>query len=916
MPEYLAPGVFVEERPPSLRAIEGVSTSTAAFIGPAERGPVAGDTPPFHSDNGFTVEADPAPVLVTSYADFVRQFGNPLRLPVITDVEDRGYLGHAVRAFFDNGGRRLYLSRIVNLDLNPSEVPRNSLRAAQGVVLRLTRAARAGDSSLSLNSLRGIGIGTTLNLRRRDGSDALLVPSTQARLTGTTPAPFAMSEGDTLTVQITGAGPSTPETSDPVTATPAKMTSAAEPFSINPGDTFQLQLGSSAPIQTAEFNPSDISTPGAATANELALVLARDLAGVSVELDAGAGTVILRSDIKGTDGSLLVTGGSAAAALGLPAATTAIGSGNVANIDTVTIAELSALFVPPPASFVLQTDSGGHLVILSTAAGAGVSIAVSGATLPLGFNAVLPVVGTGGSVAPAPSVGSYDTQNGTVTLTSPLPIDLDPGETCIQGTLSNNGPLFHARSRGSWSSSVQVNVVPTDRVAVPIVTPAVSGDSAIQVRSTASFYLGALIEIDHDGQSRSAHEVMDISGSTLSIAPALANPLGSVPGATSYARVLEIDVAVTDLSGAAPDEIYRGLSWNQRSNDAILRRHYATQINARSRLVYVQPPGVDGLSGSEGAAFADQPSTPTGFPTSLSSTAVDGLPKIGSQGDPVYVGEDLGPGQRTGIHSFADVQDINIVAAPGRTDTTVQLALIAHCEQMRYRFAVLDGLPNPFAISEIQSHRNAYDTSYAAYYAPWIGQNIGGELRYLPPSGFISGIYARVDNQRGVWKAPANESVRNAFSLSTRYTTGEQEILNPQGIDLIRRFEPGGIRVWGARTLSSDPAVKYINVRRTLIMIEASIERGMSWVPFEPNTPDTWSRVAASVRSFLRTQWREGALFGRSEDQAFFVRCDETTMTADDVMNGRLICQIGVALVRPAEFVIFRIEQLTGFAEA
>jgi phage tail sheath protein FI len=262
------------------------------------------------------------------------------------------------------------------------------------------------------------------------------------------------------------------------------------------------------------------------------------------------------------------------------------------------------------------------------------------------------------------------------------------------------------------------------------------------------------------------------------------------------------------------------------------------------------------------------------------------------------------------------VTDARVVLVPGQTSDTVQLALIAHCEEHRDRFAVLDGERDPAggSLTSILAHRNLYDTSYAAYYTPWVAEIVDGESRFLPPSPFAAGVYARVDDARGVWKAPANETVENVLSLRTNFTTGEQEILNPRGINLIRQFDQGGILIWGARTLSTDPSVKYINVRRTLLYLETSIYAGTQWVVFEPNTPDTWTRVTETIRSFLATQWREGALFGRTEDEAFFVRCDESTMTADDVLNGRLICRIGVAIVRPAEFVIFRIEQLTGFA--
>jgi phage tail sheath protein FI len=285
--------------------------------------------------------------------------------------------------------------------------------------------------------------------------------------------------------------------------------------------------------------------------------------------------------------------------------------------------------------------------------------------------------------------------------------------------------------------------------------------------------------------------------------------------------------------------------------------------------------------------------------------------------DDTWLGADNGPGQRSGIESFLDLTDASIIAAPGKTSQTIQLGLIDQCELLRYRFAVLDGEKDPAggSITSILTHRNLYDTSFAAYYQPWMTVIIDGRSQYLPASGYLAGIYARVDDARGVWKAPANETALNVSGLKTVFTTGEQNLLNPRGVNLIRQFDQGGIRVWGARTLSSNPDVKYINVRRTLIFLEASIDRGTQWVVFEPNTPETWVRVTDSVSAFLLTQWRNGALFGRKPEEAFFVRCDETTMTADDILNGRLICHIGVAIVRPAEFVIFRIEQITNFGK-
>jgi len=281
-----------------------------------------------------------------------------------------------------------------------------------------------------------------------------------------------------------------------------------------------------------------------------------------------------------------------------------------------------------------------------------------------------------------------------------------------------------------------------------------------------------------------------------------------------------------------------------------------------------------------------------------------------------YIGVDNGPGHRSGIQSLSDADDISIIAAPGQTDQSIQNELIDQCELHRYRFAVLDGEQTPAggSVNAILTHRQKYDSSYAAYYAPWVTITLNNQDLFLPPSGHIAGIYAGTDNQRGVWKAPANVVVQNITGLKYYLTTGEQDILNPNGVNLIRRFHSTGTRVWGARTISSDSSLKYVNVRRTLIFLEASIDRGTQWVVFEPNAPDTWERLTDSITAFLTTQWREGALFGLKVEDSFFVRCDETTMTADDIQNGRLICHIGVAIVRPAEFVIFRIEQTTGYA--
>jgi len=260
-------------------------------------------------------------------------------------------------------------------------------------------------------------------------------------------------------------------------------------------------------------------------------------------------------------------------------------------------------------------------------------------------------------------------------------------------------------------------------------------------------------------------------------------------------------------------------------------------------------------------------------------------------------------------------RDVALVYAPHPPDNGVDIvrAVIDHCEKMRFRFAVIDGDRDaePSNLDPRQSNR--WDTSYAGFYAPWIvvSDPQNGARRLVPPGGYVLGVYARSDTERGVHKAPANEIVRGALDVRFEVNDNTQGVLNPKGVNVIRSFPARGIRVWGARTLSSNGLWKYVSVRRLFIFLEHSIYDGTQFVVFEPNDDRLWARVVDTIRLFLRGQWRLGALFGRTEQEAFFVTCDRTTMTQDDILNGRLICEIGIAPVRPAEFVIFRIFQNT-----
>ena len=255
-----------------------------------------------------------------------------------------------------------------------------------------------------------------------------------------------------------------------------------------------------------------------------------------------------------------------------------------------------------------------------------------------------------------------------------------------------------------------------------------------------------------------------------------------------------------------------------------------------------------------------------------------------------------------------------LVYAPG-APVGVAKAIISHCERQRFRFAVIDSERQ--INTNFEPRNTIADTKYAAYYYPWLAvpDPQTGARRIVPPGGHPLGIYARTDSERGVFTAPANETVRGVLELDVETDDRTQDVFDPRGINAIRQFPGRGIRVWGARTLASDPLWKYVSVTRFLMFIERSLYEGTQWVVFEPNDDRLWARVVDTVRRFLRGQWRSGALPGRTENEAFFIICDRTTMTEHDILNGRLICEIGIAPVRPAEFVVFRIFQPTAEAQ-
>jgi hypothetical protein len=360
----------------------------------------------------------------------------------------------------------------------------------------------------------------------------------------------------------------------------------------------------------------------------------------------------------------------------------------------------------------------------------------------------------------------------------------------------------------------------------------------------------------------------------------------------------------TDPNRREPDllEVYDNLTDNQASIN-----YYESRINLQSNLITI----THLAAGRPANQALELLTNLAGAVTGGNGSAID---LADYQGRTLPAQPD-GTTPRTGFLGFTEIDEISIVCVPDHHAVpNLTNEIVTHCTQMGDRFAVLHSNPATDTLATIANLRPPQDTRYAAFYFPWIKifDTRTNQDLLVPPSGYVAGIYAKTDIERGVHKAPANEVVLSATALQFQITKGEQDLLNPRGVNCLRAFPGRGIRVWGARTSSTNTLWKYINVRRLFLYISESIEEGTQWVVFEPNDEKLWGRVKATITEFLTRVWRDGALMGTKAEEAFFVKCDRTTMTQDDIDNGRLICIIGIAPVKPAEFVIFRIAQFPG----
>jgi phage tail sheath protein FI len=594
----------------------------------------------------------------------------------------------------------------------------------------------------------------------------------------------------------------------------------------------------------------------------------------------------------------------------------------------------------PATSVLLDVPKGGTAVAVTDGTGYGIN------------NFVRVTTSSGGVTYHRLAEAPEDLDARLVSLNVPLTRAHPAGAELIERT-----PLINVQAldAGAWGNRLRVSVEDeapglVSRTSIATIINA----NSIRLASAAGIEAGTVLEVFNpstgaaEGDPLKVTSIDRASNYTITLAGTGITPAQSAPGLLVRSREFRLTIMLLrQPDPALPSrnetviaaETFRHLSLDPRHSRYIEK--IVGDINGVLRLSDRRPEGeswyvrVEDLETVQANQEAVRlgPETlvdtlPNGRQRAARHALAGGGDSMATLTDATYLGvDDVEPLNRTGLYTMTTLEDVSLVACPGQTSPTIQGALIDHCELMRYRFAVLDAQrPPDDTLTDVQTQRQQFDTKYAALYHPWLlvpdpyPTNLQRPPDYsIPPSGHVLGIYARTDVERGVHKAPANEVVRGILGLQRILNKGEQDILNPYpiNINVIRDFRSNnrGIRVFGGRVITSDSDWKYVNVRRLLIFLEHSIDRGMQWVVFEPNAEPLWARVVRTVSDFLTVVWRNGALEGTKVEEAFFVRCDRTTMTQTDIDSGRLICVIGVAPVKPAEFVIIRIGLWTAHAE-
>lgn len=1038
MPEYLSPGVYVEEVDTGSKPIEGVSTSTSGMVGVTERGP------------------ENVPILVTSFADFLREFGGYL-----DDNQYPGvwYLPHAVQGFFTNVGKRLFAVRVLDVAATRAMTFLFDGGTAAGAMTQLLRSVAGNFPDIYLAHNAGVAVDTWLQIG--EGAEAeyrqvnalgqanevpLSLPIAYAHaatrvVNRLNPAPAPNGAARDLTVnvaprdrQITVTNAATLNAgallrigvvdnddeyvftasvsgsvvtlrqplmlSHPAAAGVVQLMDSGTPVDptsldreVSAGDTFLFipaadrsnYITSGDFVHITDGNNSEIRRIGQlaaitlsvgayadypASATVEAVTLTDDPGSTNKtteEAQAGANVIVL-DDRQGLNSGDVVR----------------IGMAGTNEVEYVTIQSVPNRMPPPDSGNVILTSPLQHDHIAGTEVWRQLTPVVrtsppapTALTLTTRRNSTTLILSAGNGyvqrtlVRINTPVGVYyhRVESANPTLLTPVPVNLDhllslPHLAATPVIARTPLLRIEALDRGAWGNRLRVTVQDQNPPLLRTNIRTILDSTHIRLDSVSGVETGTLLQrIDANGQPVGAvFKVVNIDRQQnylLTLAsPGV--PAGSAVG--DRVRSLEFQMNVILLRQPDPSVPTRsemvldsesypnlsmdprhsryiekviGTSWNPGASEDNARPPRPLRLEDRrsegeSWYVRIYDIGKDATGINEPDAtlqsirFGPEPLVdilPDGRRLPARRTLTGGDDSVTTITDDTYRGQDaVNPRERTGLFALKNIEEISIVAVPGRTSQRIQEALINHCELMRYRFAVLDSRAGN-GIAGMQEHRGLYDTKYAALYYPWLKipdpfpenpQAIGTVL--IPPSGHVMGIYARSDIERGVHKAPANEVIRGISDLEVKLMKEQQDMLNPRNINVLRNFRENnrGLRVWGVRTLSSDPDWKYINVRRLFIFVEHSIDKNTQWVVFEPNDYALWERVKRVVSAFLTQVWRDGALMGKTKEEAFFVKCDRTTMTQADIDNGRLIMLIGIAPVKPAEFVIFRIGQWVG----
>jgi phage tail sheath protein FI len=807
MPEYLAPGVYVEEIPSGNKPIQAASTSTAGMVGMTARGPVN------------------QPTLVSSQGAYARIFGGYLNPNLFTAGRDA--LPYAAEGFFTNGGARLYLVRIVGAAATESTLQILAQDTSIDASPTLAAPAAAGDTTLVLSDPGAIGAGDTLLIADGEASETVAPTATafEPRVRIDAGVAFDYSAGDAVTPQT-------------LTTVAAALTAAAAR-----GDATLTVDDSS------RFTAGDVYllSPAAGGATAELITVASIANATTVSLDAP-----LDADHPTTDTFASLTAGTA----------TTLDAAVEASAARVLLEVASAAGITAGGVILLDNGTDSELAIVS------------------GIASVVEIAAA-------------------LAANHPADVALMPATRVMTA---------HARYSGAWGDALRLTAGPSSLVSTVLSNPEGATATSMVLDSAFGLFPGSVVIID----GRLSREVaaVDPTNGLVTLTAPHGEPLAA--GMPVVSQEFSLTVERIENGRAAESETFERLSLASEHP-----RYALTQVGSwDSATGRPSESGGSNLIRLEDNADGTTRRLPlvTGVPRVLDG----GNDDVAGVTDTTYVGTPSDdPIARTGIQALENEPTLSMVAVPGQVSVTVQKALVAHCERMRYRFCVLD-TPIGANLQQARTHRQNFDNTRTAIYYPAleIADRFGapGERRVIPPSGHILGVYARTDLTRGVHKAPANEVIRGILSFDNKLDKGAQDILNPINLNCLRDFrtENRGLRVFGARVATSDPEWRYINVRRLLLFIEQSLDTGLQWAVFEINDKPLWDTVKQSITNFLTTVWRSGALEGQKAEEAFFVNIGyDVTMTQEDIDQGRLIVEIGVAPVKPAEFVIVRISQKT-----